>query len=425
MEWGKQFPYFVLLDSNQYQQDKYHKYECLIAGSLNETNTLNYKLNANTKQTSIYDTLATWQAEKADWLFGTLAYDLKNEVERLSSNNRNELDMPDLFFFQPDFVIGVFDDHHLEIETLISSSLFPVNILSAIEEKDTSYSSIYEELPPEAPDLQARLSFEEYIEQIERMKAHIARGDIYEANFCQEFYALNTPLQPERMFLHLNKKAAAPFSAFLRIKEQNVLCMSPERFLQKRDNLLISQPIKGTIKRVANLEEDQLLQAQLRGSEKDRSENVMIVDLVRNDLTRIAEIGSVKVKELYGVYGFETVHHLISTIQAKIRQEVNLADILKATFPMGSMTGAPKIRAMELIEAYEANRRGIYSGSIGYITPTGDFDFNVVIRSLLYNAEKQYLSLQVGGAITAESVAEQEYEECLVKVAGVLRGLRE
>lgn len=423
MEWGKQFTYFVFLDSNQYSQDPYHRFECLIAGSLEEANTLNYKSNGSTKNNPLQE-LSAWHQEKEDWLFGLLGYDLKNSVEDLSSSNMDMVGMPDLFFFQPDFVICVLDKTHIRIETLVSSALFPVNILSAIEETDTSYSSIYDILPPDPPSMQTRMTYEYYSKQIKKIKEHILRGDIYEANFCQEFYATNTPLQAERIFLQLNKKAAAPFSAFFRLDHYYMLCASPERFLQKRGNLLISQPIKGTIERDVELEEDQRLQEVLKLSAKDRSENVMIVDLVRNDLARIAEIGSVKVKELFGVYSFETVHHLISTIQATLKEGVDLAAILEATFPMGSMTGAPKIRAMQLMEGFELSRRGIYSGSVGYITPTADFDFNVVIRSVLYNAVSQYLSLQVGGAITSESVAKQEYEECLMKVAGLLKGLR-
>jgi len=222
------------------------------------------------------------------------------------------------------------------------------------------------------------------------------------------------------LFLRLNELAKAPFSSFYKKNNQYLLCASPERFLKKQGQQLISQPIKGTIKRGNTPVEDSGLQTALQHSTKDRAENVMIVDLVRNDLTRSSQTGTIRVEELFGVYPFEQVNHMISTITSTLRENVHAVDVIRHTFPMGSMTGAPKVMSMQLIEQYEQTRRGLYSGTVGYFTPEGDFDFNVVIRSMLYNASSRYLSFQVGGAIVYDSVPEREYEECLLKAKAML-----
>ena len=204
-----------------------------------------------------------------------------------------------------------------------------------------------------------------------------------------------------------------------------LLCSSPERFLQKINDQIISQPIKGTRKRGKTAEEDNALIDQLRQSEKDKSENIMITDLVRNDLSKTARKASVKVEELCEIYSFDRVHQMISTISSKLDDKFNFVDVLKTTFPMGSMTGAPKLKSMELIEKYEVTKRSLFSGAFGYITPNADFDFNVVIRSILYNKVNESISVMVGGAITINSDAEDEYEESLVKgkaMIDVLKG---
>jgi para-aminobenzoate synthetase component 1 len=265
----------------------------------------------------------------------------------------------------------------------------------------------------------------EYLQKVEAVRAHIAKGDLYEMNLCQEFFAENAAINPLQLFEALNQMAKTPFTAFYKIKNNYALCASPERFMQKRGQSLLVQPIKGTIKRGKTADEDAELRETLFNSPKDRSENVMIVDLMRNDLGRIAEVGSVEVKELFGIYPYANVFQMISTITATLRKDIHFAEALSACYPMGSMTGAPKIRAMQLIEQYENTKRGLYSGSIGYITPNGDFDFNVVIRSILYNSDNQYLSFQVGGAIVYDSVPEQEYEECLLKASLIFKVLEQ
>ena len=210
-----------------------------------------------------------------------------------------------------------------------------------------------------------------------------------------------------------------PFASFYKQNQNVLMGASPERYLCKRGDKLYSQPIKGTYRRGKNPEEDKQLKTALRDDLKEQTENVMIVDLVRNDLSRTAAKSSVKVEELFGMYTFPQVHQLISTVSSTLKSDVHFTEAIRCSYPMGSMTGAPKISAMKLIDQYEKTKRELYSGSVGYIDPYGNFDFNVVIRSLLYDTQKQYLSLTVGGAITNQSDAEKEYEECLLKAKAI------
>jgi para-aminobenzoate synthetase component 1 len=272
--------------------------------------------------------------------------------------------------------------------------------------------------------IESRITKQEYIAAVKELQKHIRRGDIYEVNFCQEFYSENAVINTAEVYQNFNSISSAPFSAFCKFDNHYVLSSSPERFLQKRGNTLISQPIKGTRKRSGNSIEDNQLKYDLLNDTKERSENVMIVDIVRNDLSRIAKKGTVKVDELFGIYSFKQVHQMISTISCEVKESVSFSDIIRATFPMGSMTGAPKISAMKLIEQYESSKRGLYSGALGYISPDGDFDFSVVIRTILYNEEKKYLSFMVGSAITDKANAEQEYEECMLKAKAMFEVLQ-
>ena len=263
--------------------------------------------------------------------------------------------------------------------------------------------------------IKLRIHKEDYFNKVNALLEHIHRGDIYEVNFCQEFYAEEISLNPLVTYSKLNEISKPPFATYLKFDDKFLLSASPERYLKKSGSKVISQPIKGTAKRAEDLVQDELLKNQLRDDTKEQSENIMIVDLVRNDLSRIAKKGTVSVDELCKVYTFEQVHQLISTVSCEVENSMNPIEIIKNSFPMGSMTGAPKISAMELIEKYEVTKRGLYSGTVGYFTPNGDFDFNVVIRSILYNQSKQYISYSVGGAITAKSDPLKEYEECLIK----------
>ena len=273
--------------------------------------------------------------------------------------------------------------------------------------------------------LKQRISKENYLANIEKIKNHILEGDVYELNYCMEFFDDKANINPTEIYQKLKAKSPVPFGAYLKYFDQYLICASPERFICKKNNQLISQPIKGTVKRnLLDEEKDNELKASLLNSEKERAENLMIVDLVRNDLAHSSKTGSVKVDELFGIYSFQQVHQMISTVSSTINENINPIDAIKNAFPMGSMTGAPKVMAMELIEQYEQTKRGLYSGAVGYFTPEGNFDFNVVIRSIQYNKANHYLNIMVGGAITFDSIAEQEYEECLLKAQATMQSLQ-
>ncbi len=389
-------PFFTLLDSN---------------GSGTSELLCGWEI-VNNFSNPDFGQLADYHAENQDWLFGHLAYDLKNCIEKLQTANTSRIGFPDLHFYRPRFVVqlagGILSLGYLPGDETEARRIF--DYLAAPETGTIHFS---ENIPLQI--ISAGCSREEYLDRVNTLLRHIARGDIYEINFCMEFFATHPGFQPAACFRELNKKAKAPFAAFYRVANNYLVCASPERYLKKEGRKISSQPIKGTIRRGKNTEEDQLLKQQLLNDPKERSENVMIVDLVRNDLSRIAARGSVHVDELFGIYSFETVHQMISTVQAELRADCSGADALKATFPMGSMTGAPKVRAMQLAEETEGMKRGLYSGALGYFTPGGDFDFNVVIRSIQYNAAAGALSLMVGSAITQGSVPENEYDECLLK----------
>jgi para-aminobenzoate synthetase component I len=363
---------------------------------------------------SSFNRLRDFVTKNNDWALGHFSYDLKNEIEQLDSKHPNHLDFPDLHFFVPEVLVNVLENGDTEYGVL-SDALNFENKISNID---------YSEKINQAIRLKSRTSKEAYIARIQKLKEHIHRGDIYEINYCMEFYAESVQLDPVSVFLRLNEKAQAPFSALYRCGDKWLICASPERFLKKTGSRLISQPIKGTRPRNSDPIEDKRLANELYNDPKERSENVMIVDLVRNDLSRIAKKGSVKVEELFGIHSFNTVHQMISTVVAELDDTVHPVDAIRAAFPMGSMTGAPKVRAMQLSEEYEEMRRGLYAGALGYFTPEGDFDFNVVIRSLQYNATTAYLSLMVGSAITAHCDPEKEYAECLLKAEALMEVLR-
>jgi para-aminobenzoate synthetase component 1 len=358
-----------------------------------------------------FQALREWVDTEQDWKFGFLGYDLKNEVENLTSAHPDGIGLPDMGFFQPITVMGI-RNNSLEIHTLEDD---PAQILRQVEKTPLPLAAA--DYPP--LHLQARISKQEYLEAVEAIRRHIVEGDIYEMNYCQEFFSDTATTDPLRLFERLNALSRAPFAAFMRWGDRYLLSGSPERFLRKKQDTLLSQPIKGTRRRGATPEEDAAIRAALADSEKDRAENVMIVDLVRNDLARNCLPGSVRVTELFGIHSFPTVHHMISSIQGVLRPNVHPVQALRDAFPMGSMTGAPKVRSMELIETYERSRRGLYAGAVGYWTPAGDFDFNVAIRSLLYHQTSRYLSYQVGGAIVFDSVGEEEYAECMLKGAAL------
>ena len=399
LHWANQHREVVFLDSNQYHQ-KYSSYDAVLA--------VDAFTSIKTDYENAFQDLYQYQSQTKDWLFGYLSYDLKNDTEALQSNNFDGLDFSDLFFFQPKKLFLI-KGNQIEIQYLRMCD----------DEIELDFEEILSISPiihhPSSIKIQQRISKENYLSKVSKMLEHIHRGDIYEANFCMEFFAEKAQIEPLEIYQKLNVISEPPFAVYFKNNFQYLLSASPERYLRKEGSKVISQPIKGTARRSFDLEQDEQLKFDLAQNEKERSENIMIVDLVRNDLSHTATKGSVQVEELCQIYTFKQVHQMISTIVSEVENTTSPIEILRTTFPMGSMTGAPKISAMQIIEELEETKRGLYSGSVGYFTPNGDFDFNVVIRSILYNSEKQYISFSVGSAITSQSIPESEYEECLLK----------
>ena len=404
LNWSQQFDEVIWLDSNDYD-DTFTSYDAVLA------------VDAFTIfQTDHYDAfqqLKEYQTTTKDWIFGYLSYDLKNDIEQLSSENFDGLQFPELFFFQPKklfFLKGnELESHYLNV--VADDMGTDINAI-----KQTAiWSDIDNFAKANTIKIKLRIHKDDYFSKVSEMLDHIHRGDIYEANFCQEFFAENTVINPLETYNKLNQISNPPFATFLKLYDKYLLSASPERYIKKEDQNIISQPIKGTAKRSTDKAKDELLKLRLSEDTKERSENIMIVDLVRNDLSKTAIKGSVKVEELCKVYTFDQVHQMVSTVTAVVDKNTHPIDVIRTTFPMGSMTGAPKISAMKIIEKLEETKRGLYSGAIGYFSPQDDFDFSVVIRSILYNATNKYVSYSVGGAITAKSDPLKEYEECLVK----------
>jgi para-aminobenzoate synthetase component 1 len=410
LAWAQQFDTVVWLDSNNYEQ-KYSSYDAVLA--VEEFTSL------KTDYHNAFEQLKEYQSLTKDWIFGYLSYDLKNDTEKLTSKNTSVLDFPDLYFFQPQKLF------------LLKGNILEVQYLKMVDDEiETDFKTISKfKISPENPsenkkiNIKLTLTKDNYLECVQKMLNHIYRGDIYEANFCQEFFAEDFSINPLEVYKKLNSISNPPFAAFFKHLNHFAMCASPERYLKKEGNKLISQPIKGTAKRSKNKQKDKGLRQTLQNDPKERSENVMIVDLVRNDLSQTAQKNSVNVEELCEIYSFDQVHQMISTVVSKLKPETHIVDAIKTTFPMGSMTGAPKISAMKIIEDLEVSKRGLYSGAIGYFTPENNFDFNVVIRSILYNQEKKYVSYSVGSAITAKSEPIKEYEECLLKAKAMRQAL--
>ena len=356
---------------------------------------------------------------KGNYIFGCLNYNLKNEIEQIHSKANDLLKFPLVNFWVPEYVVKIENGRRnylkgkktIEVEELL-------NDFFKQDKKETFLS--------ESIRFSARTTKENYLKNVVRVKSLLQQGEIYELNYCQEFFAEDVLIKnPFQIYYKLNKLTKAPFSVFLKMDEHFIFCGSPERFLQKKDKKLISQPIKGTAARGNSEKEDLANKVLLQNNQKERSENIMIVDLVRNDFSKIAEKNSVIVDELCAIYTFETVHQMISTVFCEVKENQSFTDIIRATFPMGSMTGAPKLNAMKYIDELEDFSRGIYAGSIGYIQPNGDFDFNVLIRSLVYNEKEKYLSCAVGGAITILSDPNKEYSECQTKIGKILNAFHE
>ncbi len=414
LEWANQFKEVVFLDTNKYRQ-KYSTYDTVLA--------VDAFTSIKTDYFNAFEDLQQYQSHTKDWLFGYLSYDLKNDTEALTSKNFDGLAFPDLYFFQPKKLFFL-KENQLEVQYLRLCDDEIADDFSAILNANAASDFAHESSGLREIKIQQRISNEAYLEKVSKILEHIHHGDIYEANFCMEFYSEEAQINPLEIYQKLNKISEPPFAVYFKNSHHYLLSASPERYLKKEGSKVISQPIKGTSRRNSDTILDELLKIDLENNPKERAENIMIVDLVRNDLSRTATKGSVEVEELCKIYTFKQVHQMISTVVSQVEITTSPVEILKTTFPMGSMTGAPKISAMQIIEKLEETKRGLYSGAVGYFTPEGDFDFNVVIRSILYNAENQYLSFSVGSAITFEATPEGEYEECLLKAKAMFEVLK-
>jgi len=400
LNWANRFSIFCFLDNGGYAGAP-HTYECLLAAGMQQA------VQACSHSLADVDALI----EQKAWVFGHLSYEALHHVYGLQPK-KDLIGFPLFYFFQPQVVV----------------SLKGTQLMVEGEDAEGIAQAILSTPPLPQKRLQSllinqRFPREKYVATIRQLQQHIQRGDCYEINFCQEFFAEDATIEPAQVFQKLVQTSPNPFAAFYRVNDQYLICASPERFLAKNGHQIISQPIKGTAPRGADEKEDNELKENLLKSQKERSENVMVVDLVRNDLSKVCKKGSVQVDELFGIYSFPRVHQMISTITGELKEDISFSQILEATFPMGSMTGAPKLRVMQLIHEYESGSRGIFSGSVGYIAPDGHFDFNVVIRSIMYNAASRYLSYQAGSGITIYSSAGQEWEECQWKAAAIKKVL--
>ena len=399
LNWSQQFSILLYLDSNSYPS-VYGTYECLLAtGARDSMSSVNGE--------DLNSLSALYNAHK-DWLFGHINYDFKNVLfNKLHSDHKATSQFPQLHFFVPDTVCHINPEQTtLTIESfydpaLIYDQIVNWEIAAAPALPKVTFTSLFNK--------------EDYVATIEALRDHIREGDCYEINFCNKGYCDDVLLDPLEVFKALNELSPAPFAAYYKLNGHYMACASPERYLKKEGSKILSQPIKGTAKRSNDPSADNEIREQLRNDVKERAENVMIVDLVRNDLAKACEVGSIAVDELFGIYTYPQVHQMISTVSGHLKADTPFTDAIHHSFPMGSMTGAPKYKVMQLIEQYERSQRELFSGSVGYITPAGDFDFNVIIRSLFYNAHTRYLSYQTGGAITYDSIPEQEWEEMRLK----------
>jgi len=403
LNWAQQFNIFCFLDNQQYSIQP-HYYECLLAAGVQSSIENNETLLSPVDKYII----------DKKWVFGHLAYDLKTEKLSTAYKKTDKINFPDFFFFEPLIIIFI------QGNELIIEGVEPDKIYHQLSETPVDENPFHASLI-----IQQRLTKVQYIKKIKALQHHIHRGDCYEINFCQEFFCENALIDPVSIYQNLVALSPTPFSVLYKLNDKYLVCASPERFLQKKGSKLLSQPMKGTAKReLQDKVTDEYLKKELQKSSKEQAENVMVVDLVRNDLSKVCKDGTVKVDELFGIYSYPQVHQMVSTVSGELEKNTSFSKIIGATFPMGSMTGAPKKRVMELIEEYEISKRGIFSGAVGYLYEN-DFDFNVVIRSIMYNATNKYLSYMVGSGITFYSDPEKEWEECLLKGAAIKKVLTE
>jgi para-aminobenzoate synthetase component 1 len=401
LKWANQFSICCFMNSHFYE-DRFHSFDCLLAVDA---------VHVFSPEKNIFPLLDRFYENCNDWIFGHFNYDLRDEIEHVHSVRTNKIEFPDIFLFQPAVVIAI-NKNAIDVSCLGNNTKEIFESIRQIKLNDNPASK-------PGKKINLALTRNEYLKKIEELKKHIKRGDCYEINFCQEFFIEDADINPLEIYNSLLRVSPSPFGCYYKLNDKYLFCASPERFLAKHDRIIFSQPIKGTAARNENDALDDAQKNNLYNSAKEKSENVMVVDLVRNDLSRICEKGSVAPDELFGIYSFPQVHQMISTVSGILKTDVSFSDIIKATFPMGSMTGAPKHRVMQLIDQYEKINRGLFSGSVGYITPQKNFDFNVIIRSIFYNQTNKYLNYFTGSAITIYADAESEYEECRLKAAAI------
>ena len=405
--WAQQFDTVCLLNNNQIK-NALQLQEIEFAMAVGRADSITG--NGKTDWEDLKQFIDTYSGNVP--VFGFLTYDLKNQLEKLSSKHPDGINFPSMFFFTPIHLILIDTNGQLIVMSEKGNEL--LKEIEAIP------------IPSKKADpikMKPRVSKESYIKRVEKIIQHIVAGDVYELNYCVEFYSEGIEIDPLETYLKLQEISPTPFASFIKWENRYLLSASPERFIKKSLNKLYSQPIKGTVRRSDDPQHDLELIEQLKNSEKEKAENLMIVDLVRNDLAKSSITGSVAVEELFGIYSFKQVHQMISTVSSTIIDGIHPVEAIENAFPMGSMTGAPKVKAMELIEELENTKRGLYSGSVGYFAPNEDFDFNVVIRSIQYNATNKYVNFEVGSAITYDSIPEQEYEECMLKAQAMLNAL--
>ena len=399
LAWANQFPTFAFYDSNGYG-DRLQHYDWVLAVDSLKTLVL-------TNTSGAFDLLEDFRQRYSDsWLFGFLSYDLKNDVEPLTSQHPNRLHSPELLFFQPRFLFRM-SGNKLTVNRNFLEATALVNVINAYELPKEPFSKKIE--------LFSNMNKDAYLERVRHIQNLIRHGEVYEVNLCRESASYEVRINPLTTFLRINDELRSPFSAYVKHEGLHILSFSPERYLRRQGDEIISQPIKGTAPVGNTPEENEAIRESLASNPKERAENVMIVDLVRNDLAKTSLPGTVRVENLFEVQSFQTINQMVSTIRGKIDNNFSSIDVIRNSFPMGSMTGAPKFRAMQVIDEVEMSRRGVFSGTIGYFSPDGNFDFNVVIRSVLYQEKERYLSFTSGGAITYDSVPEDEFQETLLK----------
>lgn len=333
--------------------------------------------------------------KESGWLFGYIGYDMKNDIESLTSINKEMYQAPDLYMIEPSVLFKI---ENSSIEQISGEAL---DITSDL---DINSHCVVQNLQPQ-------VSRVEYVTAVRKIKDYIKEGDFYELNYS---YPLTAVFSGDSFDLYKKMRTVnpVPFGSFIEFDDISICCLSPERFLKNSGGHLLSEPIKGTSGRSTDPEADERLRNELKNA-KNEAENLMIVDLVRHDLSRVSKPGSIRVSKLYDIQTFDTVHQLISRVEGEMRENTDPVDVIKACFPMASMTGAPKLEVMKKIEEFECYKRGIYSGSIGYFTPDGDFDFNVVIRTAIIQGYS--LTYPSGGAITGDSDPNEEWHETLLK----------